>query len=78
MPTLILSAVLSSFTFVRLFKGPWARNPQYLAAAMIGSAVVSLIGEGYFPGSGDDFLTANLLACVGSAAGIFLFGVIAG
>lgn len=78
MPTLVLSAVLSSFMFVRLFKGPWARNPQYLAAAMIGSAIMSLIGENYFPGSGGDMLTADMLAGVGSAAGIFLFGIIAG
>ena len=77
MPSLVLSAVFSSFLFVRLFKGPWGRNPQYLAAAMIGSVLLSVAAENYFPGASDDFINSNLLAAAGSGAGIFLFGLVA-
>ena len=77
MPTLVLSALVSSFTFVRLLKGPWSRNPQFLAAAMIGAIVFSLAGDHFYPGSGDDFITGNIITFSGSAAGIFLFGLLA-
>lgn len=73
MPSVILSAIFSSFLFVRLIKGPWLRNPQYLAAAMIGSAILSLVGNSLFPGSADDMLMSNIWAFGGSLAGIFLF-----
>ncbi|MBP1851211.1 hypothetical protein [Rhizobium halophytocola] len=74
MPSLVITALVASFTFVRLLKGPWMRNPQYLAAAMIGSMIVVIAGDGLDPGIGDDFIMGNLLALGGSAAGIFLMG----
>lgn len=78
MPDLVISALISSFTFVRLLKGPWLRNPQYLAAAMIGSVVLSLVAEKLDPGSSDSLVNATVYAFAGSAAGIFLLGQLIG
>ena len=78
MPSLIISALISSFTFVRLLKGPWLRNPHYLAAAMIGSVAVMLLGDKFDPGSADDMISGTLLAFAGSAAGVFLMGRVSG
>jgi len=37
-PSVLISAILSSFLLVRLIKGPWLRYPQYPAVAMVGWA----------------------------------------
>ena len=78
MPDLVISALISSFTFVRLLKGPWLRYPQFLAAAMIGSVVLSLVAEKIDPGSSDSMINATVYAFAGSAAGIFLLGQMLG
>lgn len=78
MPDLVISALVSSFTVVRLLKGPWLRYPQFLAAAMIGSVVLSLVAEKLDPGSADSMINATIYAFAGSAAGIFLLGQMIG
>lgn len=78
MPDLIISALVSSFTFVRLLKGSWLRYPQFLAAAMIGSVVVSVLADKLDPGSADGLINSTVFAFAGSAAGIFLLGQMIG
>lgn len=78
MPDLVISALVSSFTFVRLLKGPWLRHPQFLAAAMIGSVVASLLVQSIDPATADGMIGSTIVAFAGSAAGIFLLGQVIG
>ena len=50
MSELLLSAIFTAFSMVRLIKGPWLRNPQYLAAGIAGSILGALVLHTYWPG----------------------------
>ena len=79
MPSVLISAILSSFLLVRLIKGPWLRYPQYLAVAMVGSGLAAIVAASFSPELADDFIAGNLIQFAGAYAGIQLFDrVVAG
>ena len=47
MSDLLLSAIFTAFTMVRVIKGPWLRNPQYLATGILGAVVGTLVLHAY-------------------------------
>jgi len=71
MSDLLLSGIFTAFTMVWLLKGPWLRNPQYLATGILGAIVAVLLLDGLWPAYDDDFI-------VGSWAGMALFDAILG
>ncbi|WP_258051704.1 hypothetical protein [Mesorhizobium sp. INR15] len=73
MSDLLLSAVFTAFTMVRLLRGPWLRNPQYLASGIVGAVVAALLLQGFWPGADDDFVIGGLTGVFGSWAGMVLF-----
>lgn len=73
MAYLLVSAVLGSFVIVRLMKGPWGRNPHYLAAAIAGSVAGTLLLHAFWPAMDDDFIVGGLVGIAGPIAGIMLF-----
>ena len=73
MTDLLVSAVLGSFVMVRLFRGPWGRNPQYLAAAIAGSVAATLLLHAFWPALDNDFVAAGLVGIAGPIAGMMAF-----
>jgi membrane associated rhomboid family serine protease len=78
MSDLLLSAIFTDFTMVRLLKGPWLRNPQYLASGIIGALVGTLLLHGFWPAADDDFIVGSVTGIFGSWAGMALFDTILG
>ncbi|UDL89946.1 hypothetical protein LGH82_00580 [Mesorhizobium sp. PAMC28654] len=75
---LLLSAVLTAFTMVRLLRGPWLRNPQYLASGIVGAIVGVLLLHGIWPAADDDFIVGGVTGIFGSWAGMAVFDTILG
>jgi hypothetical protein len=73
LPKLVLSALSSSFLTVKLVKGSWARNPQYLGLSMAGSTMAMLIASVVAPGSTDDFVIRIIVAFAGAFASMTAF-----
>jgi hypothetical protein len=73
MSELLFSAVLGSFFMVRLFRGPWLRNPHYLAASITGSVAGTLILHAFWPAFDGDFIAGAIVGVVGPLAGMALF-----
>jgi hypothetical protein len=78
MSQLLLSAVLGSFFIVRLFKGPWVRNPHYLAAAIVGSVLGTLLLHAFWPALDGDFIASGAVGIAGPIAGMLLFDAVLG
>lgn len=78
MSDLLLSAVFTAFTMVRVLKGPWLRNPQYLACGILGAIVGALVLNGFWPAYADDFIVGGVTGIFGSWAGMALFDAILG
>lgn len=70
---IILTALSAAFILVRIIKGPWMRNPQYLAAATIGSVALSLIFITAAPEMESDIIAGTLAGIIGAWAGIAAF-----
>ncbi len=70
------SALFNSFFVVRIVKGPWRRNPQYLAVAMVGSILATLTLKAFWPGMEDSFIIGGLVSFGGSWAGMMLFDAV--
>lgn len=67
------NALFSSFFLVRVVKGGWTRNPQYLAVALV-SSMIALIGlHAWSPGAEDSLILGNVAALAGAWLGILLF-----
>ena len=75
---IVLSAVLSSFFAVRILKGHWMRNPQYLAVAIVGSVVGALLLHAGWPGFDEDFILPTIVSFVGSCVAVFAFDQVIG
>jgi hypothetical protein len=73
MSDILFSAVTTGFFMVRLVKGPWRRNPQYLASAICGAIVGALALHLFWPAMDDDFIVGGLTGLAGSWAGMALF-----
>lgn len=76
--TIVLFAVLSSFFAVRILKGHWMRNPQYLAVAMIGSVAGALLLHAGWPQFDEDLLLPTIASFVGSCVAVFAFDQVVG
>ena len=73
MSDILLSAVTTGFFMVRLLRGPWLRNPQYLAAAICGSVLAALMLHLFWPVMDDSFVVGGVTGLGGSWAGMTLF-----
>ncbi len=73
MAELVFSALFTAFFVVRIFKGPWMRNPQYVAAAVIGAVVVSGVLLRVSPDLEGDMIVGGLAGFAGAWGGIFAF-----
>ena len=78
MSELLLSAIFTAFTMVRVIKGSWLRNPQYLATGILGAIVGALVLHAYWPAYDDDFIVGGVTGIFGSWAGMALFDAILG
>jgi membrane associated rhomboid family serine protease len=63
---------------VRLLRGPWLRNPQYLASGIVGAVVAALLLHAFWPAADDDFIVGGVTGILGSWAGMALFDTILG
>jgi hypothetical protein len=73
MSELLLSAVFTAFWTVRLVRGSWLRNPQYLAVGIVGSILGAVVLRAISPDLEDDFIVGGLIGVAGSWGGILLF-----
>ena len=71
--SLIMSAVFSSFLTVRIVKGPWLRNPQYLVLSVMGGAAAMMALNVFSPGAADGFIAGNIAAFAGAVLSILAF-----
>ena len=78
MPDLVISGLFSSFLLVRVIKGPWLRNPQYLAVAMVGAVLAMLSLNAVEPGMADEFIAGNLAAFAGAFVAIAAYDLALG
>jgi hypothetical protein len=78
MSDILFSAVTTGFFMVRLFKGPWLKNPQYLAAAICGSILAALTLHLFWPVADGFFVVGGVTGLAGSWAGIALFDLALG
>jgi glycerol uptake facilitator-like aquaporin len=78
MSDILFSAVTTGFFMVRLFRGPWLKNPQYLAAAICGSILAALTLHLFWPVMDDSFVVGGATGRAGSWAGMALFDLAVG
>ena len=78
MSDILFSAVTTGFFMVRLFRGPWLKNPQYLAAAICGSILAALTLHIFWPVMDDSFIVGGATGLAGSWAGMALFDLAVG
>lgn len=76
MAEILLGALSMAFFLVRIIKGPWMRNPQYVAAATVGAMAVSLGLFVIAPDLEFNIIVGSLVGGAGAFAGIFAFDVI--
>ena len=76
MPVLLLKALLSGFFAVRVFKGSWFRNPQYLVIAMVGCALAVMTLDSFAPDLASNFAFNNLAALAGAFVAIKAFDMV--
>ena len=73
MPFALISAIFSGFFAVRIFKGPWMRNPQYVAIAMVGCGLGIIALSLISPELEDSFLAADISAITGAFIAMKLY-----
>jgi hypothetical protein len=78
MPDLLLSAVFTAFTMVRVLKGPWLRHPQHLASGIVGAIVGALALHAFWPAYDDDVIIGGVTGIFASWAGMALFDAVSG
>lgn len=69
----VLSALSTAFFMVRIVKGPWMRNPQYVAAALTGALVAGLLLNSFSEELEADFIFGSIAGLFGGWLGIFGF-----
>ena len=77
-PFIVINGLFSSFFLVRVIKGAWMRNPQYLAVAMVGAVGAMLSLNAMEPGMADGFIAGNLAAFAGAFGAITLYDLALG
>jgi hypothetical protein len=78
MAELLFSAVTSAFLIVRLLRGPWRKNPQYLACAICGSVVAALLLHAFWPSMDGSFIVGGIAGLAGSWGMMALFDAVLG
>ena len=78
MSDILLPAIFTAFTMVRVLKGPWLRNPQYLASGILGAIIGALLLHAFWPAYDYDFIVGGVTGIFGSWAGMALFDAILG
>lgn len=78
MSEILFSAVTTGFFMVRLFKGPWLKNPQYLASAICGAVVAAVTLHLFWPVMDDSFIVGGITGLAGSWGGMALFDMALG
>lgn len=73
----LLTALSSAFLLVRVIKGPWMRNPQYVASAIVGAIAVLLVIGSFAPDLQNDLVVGGLAGAGGAWMGIVAFDLIA-
>jgi len=76
MTEILFTALSSAFFLVRIVKGPWMRNPQYVAAGLIGAVVVSLVLNSFSTDLENDLIVGGIAGIAGSWAGIVAFDLL--
>lgn len=76
MTEILISALSTAFFLVRLVKGPWMRNPQYVAAATIGAVAISLMVNSLLPSFENNMITESLTGAGGAWGGILAFDLL--
>lgn len=70
---ILISALTTAFFLVRVVKGPWMRNPQYLATALTGALVAGLMLNSYSEELEASFIFGGLAGLAGGWLAIFAF-----
>jgi len=78
MAELLFSAVTTAFVMVRLVKGPWLRNPQYLACSICGSVVAALLLHALWPAMVGSFIVGGITGLAGAWGAMALFDAVLG
>ena len=78
MAELLFSAVTTAFLMVRFIKGPWLRNPQYLACSICGSIVAALLLHAFWPAMDGSFVVGGITGLAGSWGAMALFDAVLG
>jgi hypothetical protein len=78
MPEILISAISCAFFAVKIVKGKWAQNPQYLVVAIIGGVLSSLTLHAVSPEYYDDFVIGNVAVLTGCWISIFGFDMALG
>lgn len=73
MTDVLVSSFFTSFMIVRFMKGPWGRNPQYLAASVFGAFAALLIAGRMAPGIETELGFSNLISIAGAVTAILAF-----
>ena len=66
MTEMLFGALSMAVLLVRIIKGPWMRNPQYLAAALVGAVALSLGLGALSPDLENDLIVGTLAGGVGA------------
>lgn len=77
-PLIAISALFSAFVAVRLLKGAWMRNPQYLALSIVGSLAALLLLHAGWPQFDTDFVMPTIVSFIGSCAAVYIFDQLIG
>ena len=78
MSGILLSAIFTAFAMVRFIKGPWLRNPQYLASGIAGAIVAILVAHSFWPAADDSFIVGMAAGVAGSWCGMAAFDRVLG
>ncbi|MAZ84362.1 MAG: hypothetical protein CML31_09100 [Rhizobiales bacterium] len=78
MPDVFITALVLSFTLVRLIKGSWLRYPGHVAVSILGGMVGLILLMLVEPGSQNDWVSGNSAAAVGAWGAMALFDRISG
>lgn len=78
MQSVLLPAVSTGFIAVRLIKGGWMRQPQYVACAIVGAMAAAILLHGLSPEDDGGMVLGSLAGLAGAWAGMTAFDLLLG